>query len=92
MAAVADGCIWLQFFVSFSRSKKQSKERKKGLDFFACGTVNVISAIHRSEGDIGFNYPSVFADLEGIEESEATVVNCVTSASSLSNAAILRRS
>jgi hypothetical protein len=70
--------------------KKQSEE--KSSSFSTRSTARAISAFYANGDDIGCNYPSVFAELEDIEGCEVTVANCVTSASSLSNAAIRRRS
>ena len=77
-------------FVFQIEEKKQRGE--KVCHFSTRGTARANSAIYANGGDIGCNYPSVFAELEDIEGCEVTVANCVTSASSLSNAAIRRRS
>jgi hypothetical protein len=72
---------------------EETKQRgEKSLSFSTRGIAGAISAIYANEDDIGRNYPPVFAELEGIEDWEVTVASCVTSASSLSNAAIRRRS
>src|SRR5262249_31890856 len=81
----ASGC---NFLFRFPDRRNKAKRGKKFVFFRAQQCACNLGHTQ----NVGFNYPSVFADLEGIEESEVTVANCATSASSLSNAAILRRS